>query len=117
MKTKLTIVMLASTIILTGCTSASEYFEAKTNGVRNSKWVQLSPEDQNSVEMAFHEKQRLNEQLKLNALMRKQSKKIAKAERKNQANQKRRLNQEHTHLKQEQEKNTQVLEGIVNPTP
>ena len=117
MKTKLTILMLASTIILIGCTSPSGYFEAKTNGVKNSKWAQLSAEDQNSIEVAFHEKQRLNEQIKLNALLRKQSKKIAKAERKNQANQKRRLNQEHAHLKQEQEKNAQVLESIVNPTP
>lgn len=115
MKIQVTTLALASTLLLVGCTGPGEYFEPKTNGVRNSKWTQLSTADKDAVEISFHEQERLKEQLRLNNLMRKQSKKVAKAERNNQAKQKHRLNDENAHLKQEQEKNDFKLESITNP--
>lgn len=116
MRIKITIFALASTIILSGCcTGPGDYFEPKTNGVRNSQWKQMSAIDQDAIEVAFHEQQRLDEQLRLNKLISKQNKQVAKAERKMQAKQKERLNEERAHLKKEQENNTAKLQSIMSP--
>lgn len=99
-------------ISVSGCMGPGEYWEPRTFGVRNSKWQQMTPENQYAIEVLYHEKQRLAEQIRLNDLKQKQANKVAKAIRKNAASQQDRLKDEHANLKQQIEDNALKQQNI-----
>jgi len=102
-------------ISISGCTGPGEYWEPKTYGVRDSHWQQMSAGEQDIVVRTYNENLRVAEQMKLNALKQKQTRQLAKAQRKNAAAQSKRLKKELSHLKQEQDQNTAKIDILANP--
>lgn len=101
MRIVINVAVILCALSLVGCNGI---FEPKTCGVANSKWRNMATAEQFEVEKLFHEKQRLADQLRANRMSTKQQNKLAKARKKNEKAQARRLKEERNDIKKQQSK-------------
>jgi hypothetical protein len=70
MKIKAVSLLLATSILLTGCTGPGDVFEHRTYGVRDSVWTNMSDSERYATKHSYIlEQQRLQEQRRVNAML------------------------------------------------
>lgn len=75
--------VLASTLVLTGCFGAGEIWEPKTCGVRNSEWYAMSESERYYARRTFEDHERIAQQEKIDRKNQAANEKLQKLKMKN----------------------------------